>query len=78
MDYLDSNQLLSSEQFGLKKAYSICDQLLATYNYITSQVNDGRTVDLFFFHCSKAFDVVCHNILLQKLLELGIDGTFLS
>ena len=78
MDYLDSNQLLSSEQFGFRKAYSTCDQLLATYNYITSQVDDGKIVDLIFFDYSKAFDVVCHVILLQKLLELGIDGNILN
>ena len=78
MDYLDSNQSLSSEKYGFRKAYSTCDQLLATYNYITSQVDDAKIVDLIFFDNSKAFDVVCHLILLQKILELCIDGTILS
>ena len=60
----------------------ITSNILVTYkyitNYITSQVDDGKIVDLTFCDYSEAFDVVCHNILLQKLLELGNDGNVLS
>ena len=64
MSHLDSNLLLSSEQLGFRKAHSTCDQLLVTYNYIISQVDDCKIVDLIFFDYSKAFDVVCHIIFL--------------
>ena len=41
-------------------------------------MDDDKIVDLILVDCFKAFDVVCHIILLQKLLELGIDGSNLS
>ena len=65
MYYKDSDQMLSSVEFGFRKAYSTCDQLLATYNYIISQVDDGKIVDLIFFDYSKACDVVCQILFLK-------------
>ena len=41
---------------------------------VKTKVNEGDTVDLSFFEYFKSFDVVCHIILLQKLLELGTNG----
>ena len=73
---LDSNQLLFSEQVVLGKIYSTSDQLVATCNDIVSHVVRGKIVDSILY--CKAFEVVCHIILLQKFLELGIDGTYLS
>ena len=46
---------------------------------ITSQVDEGKIINLVFFEYSKAFDVVRHIIYSsRKLLELSIDGTILS
>ena len=49
LDYLDSNHLLSSEQIGFRKPYLTPDQLHATYNDLTSQVDEGKIVELVFF-----------------------------
>ena len=51
---------------------------MLTYNDITKLIDQGRTVDLLFFDFSKAFDTVCHGILLSKLHCIGIQGSLLN
>lgn len=38
----------------------------------TGLVDEGRAVDIFCLNVSKAFDSVCHKILLDKLLMHGL------
>ena len=70
--YLESNNLLSEHQFGFRSQRSTVDQLILTYDDITKEVDHGQMVDLIFFDFSKAFDTVCHNILIQKLRAIGV------
>ena len=70
--HLSTNNLLSNWQFGFRSAYSTSDQLLLTYNDITSSLDTDSTVDLIFCDYSKAFDKVFHRILLTKLAVLGV------
>ena len=76
--YLEDNHILSPNQFGFRAGHSTVDQLLLTYNDITNMVDNGEVVDLLFFDYSKAFDTVCHRVLLQKLSCLGITGEVLN
>ena len=41
-------------------------------------IDQGKTIDLVFFDYAKAFDTVCHSILLQNLQCLGIVGDILQ
>ena len=75
--YLESNFLLSSNQFGFRSGRSTSDQLLIVYNSISKQVDLGGLCSVILFDFCKAFDVVCHNILLSKLCAIGVDGNLL-
>ena len=77
-DYASDNDLLTKDQFGFRAGHSTEDQLLLTYNEISHFLDNGFNVDLILFDFSKAFDVVCHTLLLEKLSKLGITGNILS
>ena len=77
-EYLESNSLISENQFGFRKGRSVEDQLLLTYNSVSLWYDQGFLVDLVLFDFTKAFDVVPHSLLLKKLELLGICGTLLS
>ena len=75
VDYLEANSLLSCKQHGFRKGKSCLTQLLNHYDKILSSLlrNDGT--DTIFLDFSKAFDKVDHQILLQKVKNLGICGS---
>ena len=54
------------------------EQLLLCYDYITKKFDDGYSVDVIFFDYRKAFDVVNHRILFEKLALLGIGDPVLG
>ena len=75
--YLEDNLLLSHEQFGFRAGRSTQDQLLMTYDFVSDRVDRGHAVDVILFDFSKAFDVVIHNLLIDKLRYLGVQGAIL-
>ena len=40
---------------------------------MTSQIDEGRAVDVVYLDFSKVFDTVSHNILIDKLRKCGLD-----
>ena len=74
MTYLDSNNILTELQFGFRANMSPSDQLLLTYDYVSSSLDQCLAVDLIYLDYQKAFDKVHHRTLLDKLFSLGIRG----
>ena len=76
VEYLTSNQLISTKQSGFIPKDSTVNQLIKINDIILSAVESGKEVNAVFLDISKAFDRVWHRGLLHKLSSFGIHGTF--
>lgn len=72
MEYLDREDILTTRQFGFRRGRSAEDQLLISYGKIVRDLDSGYLVDAIYLDFSKAFDVISHAVLLDKLDALGL------
>ena len=77
-EYCVSNELLISENSGLKRNDSIVNQLIAITHNIYKSLDSGKDVCAIFLDVSKAFDKVWHEGLIFKLRQFGITCTLIS
>lgn len=69
--------LIISQQHGFVRGRSTTTNLLLYQDYINHSLNQGRQVDSIYCDLSKAFDKVCHDLLIYKLDKMGVGGTLL-
>lgn len=74
VEYLESNNLLKNFQHGFRHGRSCLSELLAHFDDILKNLNEGNDVDVVYLDFAKAFDKVDHKLLLKKLKLLGISG----
>ena len=75
VEYLETNQLITNNQYGFRKGRSCVSELLAHYEDILSNINSRNAgTDVIYLDFSKAFDKVDHKLLLEKLTRYGIQG----
>lgn len=72
--FLDSNSLLSSQQFGFRKNKSINMAIYNVLSTIMTKIDRKEPIIALFMDITKAFDYVEHSILLNKLYKYGIRG----
>ena len=75
--YLNKYKLLHEAQSGFRKHHSCQTALIKLINDWLSHIDRGNIVAAIFFDLKKGFDVVDHEILLQKLALYGVRGTSL-
>jgi len=78
VEYLESNQLITTSQHGFRKGRSCLTNLLEFLDKVTGYVDSGENVDVVFLDFAKAFDKVSYRRLVLKLEAHGIDSKLIS
>ncbi|CAH2005356.1 unnamed protein product [Acanthoscelides obtectus] len=76
--FLDSNKLLSENQFGFRQGLSTSHAVYELASKIMYHLNNGDKCIALFLDLAKAFDTVSHPLLLQALEGHGVRGAVLS
>ena len=74
IDYFNSNDILYKKQYGFRKNSSTLLPLLDLTSSVYKAIENNKYCLSIFIDLSKAFDMLNHNILLQKLSCYGIRG----
>jgi len=75
--FLETNDLLTANQFGFRKKHSTIHPMVQFTNFISNALNKKEHAIALFCDLRKAFDTVDHDILIKKLKKIGIKGTAL-
>jgi hypothetical protein len=78
MPYILCNKLLYHDQYAYQKNSSIIQTLISKTDFIYSAFNSSKAVLAIYLDLSRAFETVCHPLLLYKLLKLGFSSKSLS
>uniref|UniRef100_A0A8C8E0L6 Reverse transcriptase domain-containing protein n=1 Tax=Oryzias sinensis TaxID=183150 RepID=A0A8C8E0L6_9TELE len=76
-EYLTLNNILSPFQSGFQKHFSTTSALLKFTNDIFSGFDNNMLTGALFIDLTKAFDMVDHYLLLDKLHSIGLDRSSL-
>ena len=78
VEFIESQNKLSSNQYGFRPRRSTITQLLAHIDRIICILEKNKNADILYLDFSKAFDKVCHATLLKKLESYNIGGKLLK
>ena len=69
---------ISIEQHGFFQGRSTITNLAVYQDFLVRSVESGHQVDSIYTDLAKAFDSVCHELLVRKLECLGVGGPYLT
>ena len=71
VEYLDDNKLLHPNHYGSRHSHNTATALIQMYDQWMDDMEDGKMVGLMMIDHSAAFDMVDHQLLLDKLFLSG-------
>ncbi|KAK4817511.1 hypothetical protein QYF61_017756 [Mycteria americana] len=71
--HVQDNQVIRPSQHGFMKGRSCLTNLISFYEKATHLVDEGKAVGVGYLDFSKAFDIISHSILLEKLTAHSLD-----
>ena len=74
MNHGEDNNILYPLQDGFRRSRSCETQLIEFIDDLTSNLDEGKQVDILVMDFAKIFDKVCHSLLIHKLHHYGIRG----
>ena len=72
------NNILSKKQFGFQPEFSTQHALIQILNYISESLNKNKFEVAPLLDLSEAFDLINHDILIDKLRNIGLSGISLK
>ena len=72
--HLEKNNLFNTNQHGFRAGRSCLSQLLEHFDSILNILDSGSNADVIYLDYSKAFDKVDFSIVLDKLMDMGVNG----
>ena len=72
MAHADKHRILHPPQHGFRKDLTCDTQLVEFVDDVTKNLDSGKQTDCLIMDFSKAFDKVCHSLLIHKLHHYGI------
>ena len=75
MKYYTMKKKLNTKQHAYQKNHSTTTCLYELVESAKQHIDQGYLVAIASLDLSKAFDSLSHNLILQKLLNMGLDGT---
>ena len=70
--------MFSSRQFSFRSRRDFIEQLLLVYCGVAKWVDEDKVIDIAYLDNSKAFNMVCHESVSEKLVAYGFYSCLLS
>ncbi|TRZ21726.1 hypothetical protein HGM15179_005395 [Zosterops borbonicus] len=72
--HIQDNQDIRPSQHRFRKGRPCLTNLISSYDQVTQLLDEGKAVDLAYLDFSKDFNPVFHSILLEELIDDGLDS----